>query len=64
MGVCPRGATWSQSFPYVCVQKGRKWVLFRLQLNEMNEKMSFKMGVKFGASFYMGTRSKLHWVRN
>ena len=23
-------------------------------MNEMNEKMSFKMGAKFAASFYMG----------
>ena len=25
-----------------------------LQVNEMNEKMSFKVGVKFTAPFYMG----------
>ena len=28
--------------------------LFGFQENEMNEKMSFKMGVKFLALFYMG----------
>ena len=27
---------------------------FQLQVNEMNEKMSFKMGVKFAVPFYMG----------
>ena len=31
----------------MCVEKQRIWVPFRLQVNEMNEKMSFKMGVKF-----------------
>ena len=40
--------------PYVCVQKLRKLVLFWFQVNEMNEKMSFEMGVQFAASFYMG----------
>ena len=40
--------------PVCLCPKGRKWVLFRLQVNEMNEKMSFKMGVKFAASFYLG----------
>ena len=28
-----------------------KWVLFWLQGNEMNDGMSFKMGVKFATSF-------------
>ena len=28
--------------------------LFRLQVNEMNERMSFKMGVKFAVQVYMG----------
>ena len=32
----------------VCVEKGRIWVPFQFQVNEMNEKMSVKMGVKFG----------------
>ena len=27
---------------------------FLLQVNEMNEKVSFKMGVKFAVPFYMG----------
>ena len=38
----------------MCVQNLRKRVLFWLQVNEMNEKMSFKMGVKFAASFHTG----------
>ena len=28
--------------------------LFRHQVNEMNEKLSFQMGVKFAAPLYMG----------
>ena len=28
--------------------------LFRLQVNETNDKMSFKMGVKFAVPVYMG----------
>ena len=30
------------------------WVPFRLQVNEKNEKMSFKMRVKFAVPVYMG----------
>ena len=48
------GATWYQPCPDVCVKKCRIWVPFQLQENEMNEKMSFKMGVKFAAPLYMG----------
>ena len=29
---------------------------FQPQVNDMNEKMSFKMGIKFAASFYMGKK--------
>ena len=47
-------ATWYRPCPDVCVEKWRIWVPFGLQVNEMNEKMSFKMGVKFAALFYMG----------
>ena len=32
----------------------RKWVLFWHQVSEMNEKLSFKMGVMFTSLFYMG----------
>ena len=39
----------------MCVSKSKgNGFFFRLQVNEMNEKMSFKMGVKLAASFYMG----------
>ena len=49
------GATWFESCSYVCVcPKLKELVLFRLQVNEMNENMSFKMSVKFAASLYMG----------
>ena len=37
----------------MCVEKLRIWVPFLLQMNEMNEKMSFKMGVKFAVPFFM-----------
>ena len=40
--------------PDVCVENGREWVLFPHQVNEMNEKLSFKMGVIFTTSNYMG----------
>ena len=41
---------------HVSVKNGRKWVLFRHQVNEMNEKLSFKMGVVLNctSSNYMG----------
>ena len=52
-GLGLRGATWSQSCPHVCIQKGRKWVLCRLQVNKINENMLFKMGDNFAASVYM-----------
>ena len=53
--ICPgrgggRGETWYQLCPYVCVEKRRILVPFRLQVNEMNE----KMGVKFAVQLYMG----------
>ena len=38
----------------VCVCPKVEWVLFQLQGNEMNEKISFKMDANFAASFYMG----------
>ena len=38
---------------FVSKSEGNRF-FFRLQVNEMNEKVSFKMGVKFAASFYMG----------
>ena len=54
-GVCLTGGGGLVFIMPVCLcPKGRKWVLFRLQVNEMNEKLSFKMGVKFAASFYLG----------
>ena len=31
-----------------------KWVVFPIQVNEMDEEMSFKMGEKIAASFYEG----------
>ena len=37
----------------MCVENGRKWVLFRHKVNEMNEKLSFRMGVIFTCSIYM-----------
>ena len=37
----------------MCVEKQRIWVPFRLQVNEMNEKMSFKMGVKFAVPLHL-----------
>ena len=40
------GTTWSQSCPCACVCQ-KVWLLG----NEMNEKMSFKMGVKWAAPF-------------
>ena len=54
------GATWYQPCLYVCVEKGRIWVPFQLQVNEMNEKMSFKMGVKFAVPFFMGRTFKIY----
>ena len=39
--------------PDVCVENGGKWVLFRHQVNEMKERLSFKMGVKFAARLYV-----------
>ena len=41
----------------MCVlKKGRRLTPFQLQVNEMNEKMSFKMGMEFAVSFYMGIK--------
>ena len=38
----------------MCVSKSEGYgSLLRLQVNEMNQKMSFKMGVKFAAPFCM-----------
>ena len=33
---------------------GNIWVPFQLQVNEIDEKMSFKMGVKFAVPVYIG----------
>ena len=52
------GGTWYQPCPDVCVKMRRKWFIFQLQVNEMNEKMSFKMGVEFAVSVYVYI-----WVR-
>ena len=39
----------------MCVSKNEgNGFFFRLEANEMNEKMSFKMGEKFAASYHMG----------
>ena len=38
----------------MCVSKVKEMGSFWLQENEMNEKMSFKMGVKFAASYDKG----------
>ena len=39
----------------VCVcPKVKEMSCFQLQVNKLNEKMSFKVGVKFAISFYMG----------
>ena len=38
----------------VCLKVKEMDSFLSLQVNELNEKMSFKMGVKFAASFYMG----------
>ena len=46
---------------YVSKSEGNG-VLFRLQVNEMNEKVSFKMGVKCAASFHMGKNLLLQTV--
>ena len=38
----------------VCVEKWRIWVSFRLQMNEMNDNVWLKIGVKSVVSLYMG----------
>ena len=38
----------------MCVENGTIWVLFGHQVNKMNEKLSFKMGVKFAAPLHTG----------
>ena len=46
---------WNMGFslcPDVCVQKGRTWFLFRLQVFEMSENVLLKMG-KFAALLNM-----------
>ena len=50
----PGGATWFQFYPDVCVEKGRTWVLFQLQVSEMSGMISLKMGIKFATSLNMG----------
>ena len=43
----------------ICVcQKMKDMGPFRLQMIEMNEKKSLKMGVKFAVPFYMGKNAK------
>ena len=39
------------------------WVPFWLQVNEMNEKMSFKMGGKFAIPFYMGRNFEIYCMK-
>ena len=48
------GATWFQLYPDVCVEKRRTWVLFQLQVSEMSDMISLKMGIKFATSLNMG----------
>ena len=50
------GATWFQLYPDVCVEKGRTWVPFRLQVSEMSDMISLKMGVNIATSLNMGGR--------
>ena len=39
----------------MCVSKSEgNGFFFQVQVNQMNEKMSFKMSVKFAVSFYIG----------
>ena len=50
------GATWYHPCPDVCVESegyGSKVKDMWLQVNEMNEKISFNMGVKSAAPFHM-----------
>ena len=47
------GATWYQPCPCVCVQKWRIGVPYQLIVDDMNEKMLFRMGVKSAVLFYM-----------
>ena len=49
----PGGGRLGINHARMCVQKRRIWVPLRLQVNEMNEKISFKMGVKFAVPVYM-----------
>ena len=50
----PEGeGTWSQPCLGVC-WKAKEMALFLFQVNKMNEKMSFKIGVKSAASVYVG----------
>ena len=44
--------TWYQPCPDVCVKYGRIWVLFWLQVNKMNENVSFKKGDYKGRFFF------------
>ena len=55
-----QGATWSQAGPdvYVC-RKVKEMGPFWYQGNEMNEKFSFKMGVRFAALLDMGKKNLL-----
>ena len=46
----------------MCVSKSEgNGFFFWLQVNELNEKMSFKMGVNFAVSFYMGKKLSDVW---
>ena len=55
MGGGGREATWYQPYPDVCVENRRILVSFWLQVNEMSENMSFKMGVEFVVPLYLGS---------
>ena len=52
----PGGATWFQLYPDVCVEKGRTWVPFRLQVSEMSDMILLKTGVNIATSLNMGGR--------
>ena len=43
------------NYTHMCVIKREEYgSLFQLQVNEMNDKMSFKMGMKFAVPLYIG----------
>ena len=46
----------------MCVVKRRIWVPFWLQVNDMNEKISFIVGVKAAAPFHMGRTFEIYCI--